>query len=425
MDEINDILNHPAFANMFNQQTQGGNTTGSQPMISQPAAQPQQQIPAPQEQAPVGDLPSMLKLGSPILTKFLLSMGAGMQNQPTFGRAMGSGVQAGNQSLIDSISDQQKEAELEQRAQKQQLAELARQKSVMQMQYDHGRTIAQKILNGVDQSTLKDKDKTMLTAASQTGDPSAVWHTINAILGPKSKADRNYGPIQAMKVDGRTAFYQTNPDDPNDVHPVGSPSIDPALGSDMQTIYGADGGQDKVVFDSRGMPHKVATIKAPENMPEALQKDMGDLAALQSQTNRLVSNYKPEYSGVNLMDRAKQKLDGSLDYSEIVRNDPKSIGQVEFWKDYQNWVNAVRNKQFGASLTPGEKTEFEKAIIGRGTDPKQIEAFLKRQQDIVGLAAERKNRMVQGGYYQQGQKGAAREQLDPRAKQTGNIFNMD
>jgi len=51
---------------------------------------------------------------SPMFKKYLMSMGAGMMSQPTFGRAINAGLAAGSQTMAQQLEKQQEqETELE------------------------------------------------------------------------------------------------------------------------------------------------------------------------------------------------------------------------------------------------------------------------------------------------------------------------
>ena len=64
-------------------------------------------------------------------------------------------------------------------------------------------------------------------------------------------------------------------------------------------------------------------------------------------------------------------------------SDPESVGLYQWWQNYQDHVNKVRNDLFGAALTAPEKAEFEKAMVTKGMSSVQAEANLKRQADIA------------------------------------------
>lgn len=72
---------------------------------------------------------------------------------------------------------------------------------------------------------------------------------------------------------------------------------------------------------------------------------------------------------------------------------------AQWWQRYDKYKNVVRNNQFGATLTPGEQAEWEKADISPEMDPKTIKNNLAIQQSIVESAVKRQaSALVQGKY---------------------------
>lgn len=72
---------------------------------------------------------------------------------------------------------------------------------------------------------------------------------------------------------------------------------------------------------------------------------------------------------------------GSFEFQRKKRFGSSSADKdfVGWWQDYQNNVNQIRNKLFGASLTANEKAEFEKSIVTFGMDPEIARENLKKQ----------------------------------------------
>ena len=99
-------------------------------------------------------------------------------------------------------------------------------------------------------------------------------------------------------------------------------------------------------------------------------------------TARLRDTFKPEYGG--------NTLTGSLE-NFYLRNKPggDDSGQAQWWQDYQAYVNGVRNKLFGAALTPSEQAEFEKAIVTPRMSPVESKKNLERQAELAAKAAKR------------------------------------
>jgi len=99
--------------------------------------------------------------------------------------------------------------------------------------------------------------------------------------------------------------------------------------------------------------------------------------------SRLSAGFKDEYGGF-----------GSETYGDV-RNaiaSKSGIGgedRANWWRDYQNQKNQVRNKLFGSALTAPEKAEFDKSNINIGMSPSAIKENLKLQHDATRRAAKK------------------------------------
>ena len=79
-------------------------------------------------------------------------------------------------------------------------------------------------------------------------------------------------------------------------------------------------------------------------------------------------------------------------------NDPNDVALFQWWQNYQDHVNTVRNDLFGAALTAPEKAEFEKSMVTKGMSPTQAQTNLRRQADAALKAYDKldKSLRVQG-----------------------------
>lgn len=114
---------------------------------------------------------------------------------------------------------------------------------------------------------------------------------------------------------------------------------------------------------------------------------------------RLTGTFKDEFGGKGLA------VIGNAENAVRRNLTGDSHGQADWWADYQNQKNLIRNKLFGSALTATEKTEFEKATINPGMRPELIRKNIARQQAVVERALERLS-----GAYEKG--GYSREQID-------------
>lgn len=98
--------------------------------------------------------------------------------------------------------------------------------------------------------------------------------------------------------------------------------------------------------------------------------------------DRLTGTFDDKFSGQPLIGDARNTL-GRLGFPGGDRD------QAEWWQDYQNQKNVIRNKLFGSALTATEKAEFDKANIDPGTSAEVVRKNLKLQADAAHRAAEK------------------------------------
>lgn len=139
------------------------------------------------------------------------------------------------------------------------------------------------------------------------------------------------------------------------------------------------------------------TMSAPKakDLPTSVVKDMNEKGGLLEDFTRIDNGFKDEYGGF------KTAFAGDA-ANTIARN--TGIGNEEraqWWQDYQNQKNIVRNKLFGSALTATEKAEFDKANIHPGMTPGAIRENLRLQRDAQRRAtAKLVNAYSKMGYSQ-------------------------
>ena len=83
----------------------------------------------------------------------------------------------------------------------------------------------------------------------------------------------------------------------------------------------------------------------------------------------------------------------------VARNTPGESPRADWWAQYQEQKNLVRNRLFGSALTRTERSEFDKAAINPGMSADAIRNNLQRQRDAATRAARRlAQSYVEGGY---------------------------
>jgi hypothetical protein len=133
----------------------------------------------------------------------------------------------------------------------------------------------------------------------------------------------------------------------------------------------------------------------------------------------LKTNFKDEYASTK--GAAKVALGETLNALHLGDIAPKEAKDATaWWSRFDMLVTLpVRNKLFGASLTPGEKASFEKAQLARrGGDPALIREAVKEMEDIAARKLSgRKEALVKGGV-DPAVVGALTAGTEPQAKKT-------
>jgi len=80
-------------------------------------------------------------------------------------------------------------------------------------------------------------------------------------------------------------------------------------------------------------------------------------------------------------------------------SDPNDVALFQWWQNYQEHVNTVRNDLFGAALTAPEKAEFEKAMVTKGMSSTQAQTNLRRQADAALKAYDKLDKTLRSQGY--------------------------
>ncbi len=136
--------------------------------------------------------------------------------------------------------------------------------------------------------------------------------------------------------------------------------------------------------DARGLP------------PNAI-KELASTGETATSFIRLSTNFKDEFGGK-----------GSAFIGDIQNTIGRNLGagkgdQADWWQDYQNQKNIVRNKLFGSALTATEAAEFDKANINPGMKPEIIRKNLSRQKAAAIRAAKKLSGAYRTGGYNEEQ----------------------
>lgn len=125
---------------------------------------------------------------------------------------------------------------------------------------------------------------------------------------------------------------------------------------------------------------------APKDLTGGEVDKLTELGNKRSNVKYIVDGFQDNFSGPGTgLQNAAGKILGT------------SEDQVLWWQGYDSFVNEIRNDLFGASLTPGEKSEFQKTIVTESTHPAFAKRNLARQMQIVEQAVSRRKRVAAAG----------------------------
>jgi hypothetical protein len=125
----------------------------------------------------------------------------------------------------------------------------------------------------------------------------------------------------------------------------------------------------------------------PEKAAETLTDDINQVDAL----SRALRGFNDDFAG-SAFSSIESLLQGW-------NSDIGTPGQRDWWSDVKASDNIIRNKLFGASLTPGEQQAYEQTTITPGMDGVEIRKNLIRRLGIVQEATQRRyNRYIAAGY---------------------------
>jgi len=150
--------------------------------------------------------------------------------------------------------------------------------------------------------------------------------------------------------------------------------------------YIAVGGDGSIVPVPGTGPKPAKPLSAP------MMKDLEKKAEGYEQMKRLNNSFDKSFAG---------------DYSDMIgelknyagRKLGDDTGRSQWWQDYQDYTNKVRNDLFGAALTETEKGEFLKQMVTPGMNPEQAKQNLKRQHELTEKAIKRTTSVLAKGNY--------------------------
>jgi hypothetical protein len=139
------------------------------------------------------------------------------------------------------------------------------------------------------------------------------------------------------------------------------------------------------------------TVKI-QQLPSQLEKKLDEIGTTFVTLNRANQTRKPEYFGIAPSDEVANLIIAGVERGLDVGSIMQAVGSkapkvtpdtVNWWKDYQSFVAQVRNKLFGATLTPREAEDFRKFTLSPATSANVANQYFNNQIKIIGDAIER------------------------------------
>ena len=138
-----------------------------------------------------------------------------------------------------------------------------------------------------------------------------------------------------------------------------------------------------------------------QQLPSLLEKKLEDVGTANINLNRANQTRKPQYFGVAPSDEVANAIIAGVERGLPVGDIMQSLGSkapkvtaetVIWWKSYNEFVAQVRNKLFGATLTPREQEDFRKFTLSPATAPNIADQYFKNQIQIIQDAVARERR---------------------------------
>jgi hypothetical protein len=135
-----------------------------------------------------------------------------------------------------------------------------------------------------------------------------------------------------------------------------------------------------------------------QQLPAQLEKKLDEIGTTFVTLNRANQTRKPQYFGIAPSDEIANMIIAGVERGLPVGDIMRSVGSgapkvtpetVNWWKDYQAFVAQVRNKLFGATLTPREAEDFRKFTLSPATAPNVANSYFNNQISIIKSAIER------------------------------------
>ena len=195
---------------------------------------------------------------------------------------------------------------------------------------------------------------------------------------------KNFESVDAPVTNAGALVVPGTPEKPEEKFVTLTPEQAAAEGLDPTGVYQRSTTTGKI---SRLEGPEKGPKMFPEKAAETLTDDINQVDAL----SRALRGFNDDFAG-SAFTSIESLLQGW-------NSDIGTPGQRDWWSDVKASDNIIRNKLFGASLTPGEQQAYEQTTITPGMDGVEIRKNLIRRLGIVQDATQRRyNRYIAAGY---------------------------
>jgi len=273
--------------------------------------------------------------------------------------------------------------------------------------------------NYVRRNTKRDGDSLSLIG-EQSNDASVsamLPRTLEAILGPRGAGELRSQNLNQTNPALAKSFQSMNGNlggmlpmalGASMSNDVGARSMGRSmLPLAMQSMVPTDVGEGLVMPDGTYVTDEpLATGSAGgangsgKGLPVSGNLRIADIVDTAKQMGNLASEMGPDYGGygVQFLGDTAKKLNDQFGYDERFLGG-MSDKQMNWWRNYQGFINQVRNQLYGSALTLTEARAFEKQVASVASRPGSLKESLKSQFRILIDSLKSRENLLKGSGY--------------------------
>lgn len=160
--------------------------------------------------------------------------------------------------------------------------------------------------------------------------------------------------------------------------------------SDGQGLEAIPGGpQDPATATALARAKAEGKPREAKPLAQNTLKVLADAGAKVQDFGRFTSTFDDGYAGYGIKGVGGNMLGEAANTMGRNVSGSSYAPQAQYWQDYAQHRNQIRNSLFGSALTATEKAEFDKTDITPGMSPQAIRSNLARNEDLAKKAARR------------------------------------